>query len=133
MGWGGPAAAAAKLAIPEKRVTCLAGDGGFMMTIDVVATCVQYNLPAVFAVSNNSGLGMVRDNMGEKKIAVDFGEINFAKAAEGFGAVGMRVAHRSELEDALADAHRLNRPVVIDVKVDPTASFKPAADTKPLF
>jgi acetolactate synthase-1/2/3 large subunit len=132
MGWGGPAAAAAKLAMPEKRVTCLAGDGGFMMTMDVVATCAQYDIPVVFAVSNNSGLGMVRDNMGEKKIAVDFGEIDFAKAAEGFGAIGMRVDNRSGLEDALAQAHEQQGPVVIDIKVDPAASFKPAADTDPL-
>jgi len=132
MGWGGPAAAAAKLAMPAKRVTCLAGDGGFMMTMDVVATCAQYNIPVVFAVSNNSGLGMVRDNMGEKKIAVDFGEIDFAKAAEGFGGIGMRVDNRSGLADALAEAHEQQGPVVIDIKVDPAASFKPAADTDPL-
>ncbi len=132
MGWGGPAAAAAKLALPHRRVTCLAGDGGFMMTIDVVATCVQYALPVVFVVSNNSGLGMVRDNMGPKRIAVDFGQVDFAKTAEGLGAGGMSVDSRSGLEDALAEAHRQEGPVVIDVKVDPEASYLPAADTEPL-
>ncbi|MCF8032832.1 MAG: thiamine pyrophosphate-binding protein [Desulfarculaceae bacterium] len=127
MGWGGPAAAAAKLALPQKRVTCLAGDGGFLMTIDVVATCVQHNVPVVFVVSNNSGLGMVRDNMGPKKIAVDFGEVNFAKTAEGLGAAGMRVDSFSGLEDALREAHKLDGPVVVEVKVDPAASYTPAA------
>lgn len=132
MGWGGPAAAAAKLALPDRRVTCLAGDGGFMMTVDVVATCVQYNLPVVFVVSNNSGLGMVRDNMGAKKIAVDFGQIDFAKVADGFGAMGMSVDSRSGLDDALVEAHRQDGPVVINVRVDPAASYTPAADTEPL-
>ncbi|MCB2228237.1 MAG: thiamine pyrophosphate-binding protein [Desulfarculaceae bacterium] len=127
MGWGGPAAAAAKLALPEKRVTCLAGDGGFLMTIDVVASCVQHNVPVVFVVSNNSGLGMVRDNMGAKKIAVDFGEVNFAKTAEGLGAVGMRVDSFSGLEDALREAHKVGGPVVVEAKVDPAASYTPAA------
>ncbi len=130
MGWGGPAAAAAKLVRPEKRVTCLAGDGGFMMTMDVVATCAQYDIPVVFVVANNSGLGMVRDNMGAKKIAVDFGSIDFAKTAEGLGAIGMGVDSRSGLEDALAEAHQQQAPVVIDIKVDPEASFKQAADTE---
>ena len=58
MGWGAPAAVAAKLALPHKRITCLTGDGGFMMSVDVLATCVQYDLPVVFVVSNNSGLGI---------------------------------------------------------------------------
>ena len=132
MGWGGPAAAAAKLVFPEKRVTCLAGDGGFMMTIDVVASCAQYGLPVVFVVSNNSGLGMVRDNMGARKIAVDFGKIDFAKTAEGFGAMGMRVNSRAALDEALVEAHRQEGPVVIEVKVDPAASYVPAADTAAL-
>ncbi|BEQ16932.1 thiamine pyrophosphate-binding protein [Desulfoferula mesophila] len=129
MGWGGPAAAAAKLALPEKRVTCLAGDGGFLMTIDVVASCVQHNVPVVFVVSNNCGLGMVRDNMGDKKIGVDFAEVNFAKTAEGLGAVGMRVDSFSGLEDALREAHKQDGPVVVEAKVDPAASYVPASDT----
>ena len=103
-----------------------------MMTMDVVATCAQYNIPVVFAVSNNSGLGMVRDNMGSRKIAVDFGTIDFAKAAEGLGGIGMRVDNRSGLEDALAEAHEQQGPVVIDIQVDPEASYIPAADTAAL-
>ena len=63
---------------------------------------------------------------------MDFGEIDFAKAAEGFGGIGMRVDNRSGLEDALAEAHEQQGPVVIDIKIDPAASFKPAADTDPL-
>ena len=132
MGWGGPAAAAAKLALPEKRVTCAAGDGGFMMTIDILATCIEHNLPVVFLVSNNCGLGMVRDNQGAKRIGVDFGNFNFAKIAEGFGATGYQVDNRSALEDAINQAHQQDGPVVVDIKIDPQASHMPASDYGPL-
>ncbi len=74
----------------------------------------------------------VRDNMGARKIAVDFGQIDFAKAAEGFGAMGMRVNSRAALDEALVEAHRQEGPVVIEVKVDPAASYVPAADTAAL-
>ena len=132
MGWGGPAAAAAKLALPEKRVTCLAGDGGFMMTVQVIPTCVQQNLDVVFLVSNNSGLGMVRDNLGDKRLAVDFNEVDFVKVAEGMGGKGLAVYHPDEIRDALDEAHKMGGPVVVDVKVDPDASHHPAVDNDPL-
>jgi len=132
MGWGGPAAATAKMVFPGRRVTCLAGDGGFMMTNQIIPTCVQRNLDVVFVVSNNDGLGMVRDNLGEKPIAVDFGSVDFAAVAEGMGGRGLRVYNRDEMRDALEEAHRMGGPVVIDVKVDPDASHHPAVDNGPL-
>ncbi|HEA70039.1 MAG TPA: thiamine pyrophosphate-binding protein [Desulfobacterales bacterium] len=132
MGWGGPAAAAAQMIYPNKRVTSLAGDGGFLMTIDVVATCVQHNLPVTFIVSNNQGLGMVRDNQGNQRIATDFGYVDFAKIAEGMGARGMSVDTRDGLEDALYESHKNIGPAVINVSIDPEASYLPASDSAPL-
>jgi len=132
MGWGGPAAAAAKIVRPDKRVTCLAGDGGFMMTVQVLPTAVQQDLDVVFLVSNNAGLGMVRDNLGDKRIAVDFNDVDFARVAEGMGAKGMTVYHPDEVRDALEEAHRMGGPVVVDVKVDPEASHHEAVDNAPL-
>ena len=131
MGWGGPAAAVAKILRPHKRVTCLAGDGGFMMTVQVLPTAVQQNLDVVFVVSNNSGLGMVRDNLGKKQIAVDFNDVDFATIAEGMGARGITVYHRDELHDAIEEAHQMGGPVVVDVKVDPEASHHEAVDNAP--
>jgi len=113
-------------------VTSVIGDGGFMMTVQVITTCVQQNLDTVFLVSNNAGLGMVRDNLGEKRIAVDFAEIDFATVAEGMGATGMRVYHPDEIRGALEEAHKMPGPVVIDVKVDPDASHHGAVDNAPL-
>ncbi len=132
MGWGGPAAAAAKMVHPEKRVTCLSGDGGFMMTLQVVTTCVQQDLSAVFLVSNNSGLGMVRDNLGEQRIGVDFADVDFATVAEGMGGKGLRVYHKDEIRDALEEAHKMGGPVVIDAKVDVEANYHGAVDNAPL-
>ena len=132
MGWGPPAAAACKLVHRDKRVTCLAGDGGFMMTLQVIATCVQQKAPVVFLVSNNAGLGMVRDNLGDKQIAVDFGQVDFAVMATAMGGHGMRVSHADELRDALDEAHRMDVPVVIDAQVDPEASHHEACDYAPL-
>ena len=127
MGWGAPAAAAAKLVHPGKRVTCLAGDGGFMMTMAVLTTCVQQDLPIVVVVANNRGLGMVRDNLKEMRIAVDFADVDFARVAEGMGCRGLRVDAPGQLDDALAEAHRSGAPCVIDVKVDPDSSHVPVS------
>lgn len=122
MGWGAPAAAAAKLVHPDRRVTCLAGDGGFMMTMPVLTTCVQQELPIVVVVANNHGLGMVRDNLKSTPIAVDYADVDFARIAEGLGCKGLRVDAAGKLDDAIAEAHRSGAPCVIDVKVDPDSS-----------
>lgn len=132
MGWGAPAAAAAKLVFPEKRVTSLIGDGGFMMTMQILSTCVERDISVVYLVANNAGLGMVRDNLGDKQIAVDFPDIDFAKVAEGMGARGFTVHHKDEIRDAIEEGHRLGGPVVIDAKVDPDASHHQAVDNAPL-
>lgn len=132
MGWGPPAALAAKLVDRRKRVTCLAGDGGFMMTLQVVTTCVQEDADVVFLVGNNAGLGMVRDNLAENRIAVDFEDVDFAKTVEGLGGKGLTVHHPDEIGDALDEAHGIGGPVVIDAKVDPDASHHEAVDDAPL-
>ena len=132
MGWGPAAAAAVKLVHPNKRVTSLAGDGGFSTSMQVLSTCVEQNLSVVYVVSNNQGLGMVRDNTGDNRIAVDFANLDFAKIAEGFGCRGMTVTQPDQIGDALEEAHRAGGPVVIDVCVDPEASHHMAVDSAAL-
>ena len=132
MGWGTAAAVAAKLTLPHKRVTALTGDGGFAMTMQAISTAVQRNLDVVFLVSNNAGLGMVRDNLGDNRYAVDFAECDFARIAEGFGARGLTVTHPDQVRSALDEAHRMGGAVVIDAKVDPDASHHGAVDNAPL-
>lgn len=128
MGWSTPAATATKLTCPDKRVTGVIGDGGFMMTMDAIATAAERSLDVVYVVANNSGLGMVRDNLGNQKIAVDFHDHDFAKVAEGLGGRGLTVTTADQMQDALEEAHKLGGPVVIDVKVDPAASHRDCSD-----
>lgn len=128
MGWGLPAAAAAKLVYPERRVISLIGDGGAAMTFSTLATCVQENLPITVIVANNHGLGMVRDNMKGRRIAVDFSNTDFAMMARGMGCEGIRVNTYEGLRKALDDARSATVPVVIDVNVDTAASHVPASD-----
>ena len=128
MGWSTPAATAAKIVDPAKRVTGMIGDGGFMMTMDAIATAAERQLDVVYIVANNAGLGMVRDNLGNQKIGVDFGDHDFAKVAEGLGGRGLTVTEPDQIRDALEEAHSLGGPVLLDVKVDPAASHRDCSD-----
>lgn len=128
MGWGAPAAAAVKLVHPEKNVICLTGDGGFAMTMNVMSTCVQENLPITVVVANNSGLGMVRDNLKDRRIAVDFSPTDFAQIARGMGCRGVNVTTPEQLAEALKEARESGVATVIDVAVDPKSSHVGVSD-----
>lgn len=128
MGWALPAAAATKLVYPQRHAICLIGDGGAAMTLSTLATCVQEKLPITVIVANNQGLGMVRDNMKDKRIAVDFSGMDFATIARGMGCRGINVNRADALGDALVEARNSDLPTVIDVAIDPTASHVPASD-----
>ena len=131
MGWGLPAAAATRLVHPDRNTICLIGDGGAAMTISTLATCVQERLPITVIVANNLGLGMVRDNMKGRRIAVDFSPIDFAAIARGMGCKGVRIDRADALGDAIAAARESSRQgvaTVIDVAIDPAASHLPASD-----
>ncbi|MCC7040140.1 MAG: thiamine pyrophosphate-binding protein [Burkholderiales bacterium] len=128
MGWGLPAAVATKLVHPQRNVVSLIGDGGAAMTFTALSTAVQRGLPITVVVANNGGLGMVRDNMKERRIAVDFPPTDFARMAEGLGCRGIRVERPDALLDAMAEARRATVPVVIDAAIDPAASHVPVSD-----
>jgi acetolactate synthase-1/2/3 large subunit len=128
MGWALPAGAATKLVYPQRNTICLIGDGGAAMTLSTLATCVQQRLPITVIVANNQGLGMVRDNMKQRRIAVDFSDIDFAMVARGMGCNGVRVNRADALADAITAARQSDLPTVIDVAVDPAASHVPASD-----
>ena len=85
------------------------------MTAHVLSTAVQYNLPVVFLVMNNAGLGMVRDNQKGKVFATDFIETDFAKIAQAFGCQGVSVSKAEQLGPAIKKAFQAPAPTVIDV------------------
>jgi acetolactate synthase-1/2/3 large subunit len=122
MGFGLPASIGAKLGRPDKTVIDISGDGGFQMTMQELATAVNYNVPVVVALLDNGYLGMVRqwqDLFWNKRYSFTCLEVqpDFAKLAEAFGAVGMTVTAEDQVADALREAIAAERPVVIDFKV----------------
>jgi acetolactate synthase-1/2/3 large subunit len=123
MGWGAPAAVGIKLARPERPVVCLAGDGGFAMTLNCLSTAAQCGAPVVFVVMNDSALGMVAAGQESRKVASQFAPTDFARIAEGFGCRGVRTSSAAELAVSLRHALSTERPTVIDAQVDPNESY----------
>ena len=117
MGWGPPAALTAKLLHPDRPVLSVSGDGGFAMVNHVLSTAVQYQLPVVFLVMNNSCLGMVRDGQSSRGtiIASEFVETDFTQIARAFGCQGISVRRSEELGPAIEEALKGLAPTVIDV------------------
>jgi acetolactate synthase-1/2/3 large subunit len=127
LGWGFPAALGVKCALPNRAVVCVTGDGGFYYHIAELETARRHNINAVIVVNNNSALNQeINLNAaayggkprGRAEEMWRFPEINFAKVAESFGCVGIRVEKPGDLHDALRRAIAMNKPVVVDVVSD---------------
>ncbi|RUM59453.1 MAG: biosynthetic-type acetolactate synthase large subunit [Persephonella sp.] len=124
MGYGFPAAVGAKLGKPDKKVIAIEGDGSFIMNVQDLITAVQYRIPVIIALINNSFLGMVRQ---WQQLFYDsrYSSVclatqpDFVKLAESFGAVGLRATKPSEVSKVINEALKVNdRPVLIDFVVD---------------
>ncbi|MCZ6558486.1 MAG: thiamine pyrophosphate-binding protein [SAR324 cluster bacterium] len=123
MGYGLPAAIAAKIAHPDRVVVGTAGDGGFMMTVLELATAVQYKVNIVQLVFNNSGLGTIRMHQEQdypgRMVGTQLNNPDFAALAESFGARGFKVDAPEAFLPALKEALAADVPVVIEVITDP--------------
>ncbi|MBQ2645529.1 biosynthetic-type acetolactate synthase large subunit [bacterium] len=123
MGFGFPAAIGAGIAMKDKVVIDIAGDGSFQMNIQELATCVDYNIPVIVAVINNGWLGMVRQwqerifhkHYSQTKISSP----DYVKVAEAYGALGFRVEKEDDIEPVLKEAISSRKPVIIDFRVEP--------------
>jgi acetolactate synthase-1/2/3 large subunit len=130
MGYGFPAAMGAQMAFPDRQVIAFVGDGGFQMTLNDLATVVQYRVPVKIVVINNGALGMVRqwqEIFFEKRycdIDLDFAP-DFVKLADAYGIAGARVEHRTDVPDAIEDLLSDREPRLLDVWVDPTENVYP--------
>jgi acetolactate synthase-1/2/3 large subunit len=119
MGWGLPAAVALKLAYPDRQVCSVTGDGGYMMTVNALSTAVQYNLPLLCVVFNDSALGMVLGHQQPgREIASEFVQTDNGAVARGMGAFGIQVNDSRDLPDAIRQAQASGLPAVVDVIVD---------------
>ena len=123
MGYGLGAAMGAKVAMPEKRVINIAGDGCFRMNMNELATASRYQIPVVEIVFNNHVLGMVHqwqelfyDRRYSATILND--RVDFVKVAEALGCKGIRVTKKEEFAPALQEAFACRGPVLLDCQLD---------------
>ena len=140
MGFGVAGVIGAHLAAPDRPVVAVVGDGGFLMLPSVIATAVQYNIPAVWIVWNNGGFISIRDQQraffgADRELATSFlmaasGEphrTDFVAMARSMGGDGVRVEHPADLGSAMAAGLASGRPFVIDVVVDDSIGLPAAA------
>jgi len=122
MGYALPAAMAVKLEHPHRPVVAVVGDGGLAMVLPELETAVRLHLPVVVLVLSDRSLYLIRmhqERKGVQATGVDFGPIDFAGIAPGFGARGARAGTWAEFDDAVTAALKEDRPTVIEVPVDP--------------
>jgi acetolactate synthase-1/2/3 large subunit/sulfoacetaldehyde acetyltransferase len=116
-----------KLAMPERPVISLMGDGGFGMTTSELSTAVDYGINTVTIVMNNGCWGAEkayqRDFFNGRYIGADISSPPFDKLAELYGAKGYRAETLAETAEALEAALACEKPAVIDVQVDPAALY----------
>jgi thiamine pyrophosphate-dependent acetolactate synthase large subunit-like protein len=117
-----PIAMGVKLARPDRPVLCTGGDMGAMCNIGELETAVRENIPVVYVVFNDEGLGNERafqnEHFGGRYFAVDYKNPDFGALAKVFGAHGERVTKPQELEGAIKRAFASGKPAVIDVMID---------------
>ncbi len=123
MGYGLPAAVAAKLACPERMVVAVAGDGCFLMTGQELATAALYRLPIIVLVVNNGVYGTIlmhqeREYPG-RAFGVELANPDFAELAKAYGAHGELVSATAEFAPALARALASKKLALIELRVAP--------------
>jgi acetolactate synthase I/II/III large subunit len=125
MGYGVPAAIAAKAVHPDRPVVCVAGDGDFLMTGQELATAVQEELDIVVLVVNNGMYGTIRMHQERqypgRVIGTDLRNPDFVALARAYGAHGALVERSEEIGAALDEALGAGRPALIELRVDPQA------------
>ncbi|HRK19539.1 MAG TPA: thiamine pyrophosphate-binding protein [Hyphomicrobiaceae bacterium] len=125
MGYGLPAAIAAKIAHPSRTVVNFAGDGCFMMTCQELATCMQYDLPIVTVVVNNGMYGTIRMHQEReypsRVVGTRLTNPDFAAFAKSFGGHGETVLTTAEFPAALQRALASGKPAIVEVRTDPEA------------
>ncbi len=127
MGAGLPAGIAAKMLNPDKKVLSVVGDGGFMMNSQEIATALRYHIPIVVLILNDNAFGFVKwkqENMGLGSFGLELTNPDFAKFAESFGAVGVKIRKGDILSDVLGTAFTQNRPVVIECPIDYSVNYE---------
>ncbi len=129
MGFELPAAMGAKVGRPDETVWCIAGDGGFQMTIQELATIAKEKIAVKIAILNNGFLGMVRqwqDLFYEKRyVATPLNCPDFVKIAEAYCIPGLTVRHKKDVASAIKKAMDEPGPFLINFMVEPEENVYP--------
>jgi acetolactate synthase-1/2/3 large subunit len=125
MGYGLPAAIAAKLLHPERQVVCIAGDGDILMSIQELATAVRYETAIVALVVDNGMFGTIRMHQERtypgRVSGTDLLNPDFVELARSFGCHAERVDRTEDARAALERALASGRPSLLHLPVDPEA------------
>jgi acetolactate synthase I/II/III large subunit len=131
MGFGLPSAIGAQVALPDRLVVDIAGDGSFEMTLQELSTAQMYGLPVKVVILNNGYLGMVRqwqelfyDSRYSGTSFAPF-QPDFVKVAQAWGMPGLSVDRAEDLEEGLLATLNADGPALINVNVDPMAKVFP--------
>ena len=121
MGAGLPSAMAAKLVYPDRKVMAICGDGGFMMNSQELETAVRLDMDLVVVILRDDAYGMIRwkqAGMGFENFGLSYGNPDFLRYAESYGAKGCRVESSASLAELLREG--LDQPGVhiVEVLVD---------------
>ena len=130
MGFGFPAALGAKVALPDRFVMDIAGDGSFQMTMKELATARENGIHVGILIFNDGYLGMVqqwqRMFYGERYSAVSLGSVpDFTKIADAYGLEAVRVERESELPEAIVRSRDAESTFLIDVAIDSNEDMLP--------
>jgi acetolactate synthase-1/2/3 large subunit len=121
MGYGVPAAVAAKVAFPQRTVVAFAGDGDFLMNGQEIATAVQYGVNPIILVVNNGSYGTIRMHQERsfpgRVSGTDLHNPDFAAFAKSFGANGEIVERTDEFAPAFERALAATQATVIELRV----------------
>ena len=125
MGYGLPAAIAAKIAYPDRRVVCFAGDGDFQMTCQELATATQHGAQPIVLILNNGIYGTIRAhqerNYPERVSGTDMINPDFVALARAYGFHAERVATTADFPAAFARAMDSKTGAVLDLDISPEA------------
>jgi len=121
LGWGLPTALGAKVAMPDRAVVSVSGDGGFMFGVQELATAAKHNIPVVCLVFTDDAYGNVRriqqDNYEGRVVASDLANPDFVKLGASFGLRAERAKTPKALRKAMSEALKANEPSLIEIPV----------------
>ena len=135
MGYGFPAALGAKAAMKDMGlntpVVAITGDGGFQMNFQELGTMVSHDLPVVIVLFNNNNLGMVRQwqelfyNKHYSYIDWGLGNPDYVKLADAFGVKGLKIEKSQDVEGAIKEASKTNKPILLNFELHYEANVWP--------